>query len=90
MPPLPLLPTFPLQACLHQPGNAHATMGIALAVDIPLDGEQTITVTPLPKLPSGSEGVLAEFATLLGEEDLALHTYILAECILGVPLGFAF
>ena len=55
-----------LNACI----NVHTNIGLSLAVDIPIGGKQTVAATPLPSLPSGSEGIFAEFVTLLGEEDI--------------------
>ena len=67
-----------LSACMLYAGNVHTAMGLPLAVDIPIDGEQTVSATPLPSLPSGSEGIFAESVTLLGEENI----YIILPAIL--------
>ena len=46
------------------------TMGLPIAVDISIDGKPAVAATPPSSLSSGSEGIFAEFVTLLGEEDI--------------------
>ena len=56
----------------------HANIGLSLAVDIPIDGRPGIAASPSPKLQAGSEGILAEFVALVGQDDL----YIILPAIL--------
>ena len=63
-----------LNACI----NVHANIGLSLAVDIPIDGRPGIAASPSPKLQAGSEGILAEFVALVGQDDL----YIILPAIL--------
>ena len=63
-----------LNACI----NVHANIGLSLAVDIPIDGRPGIAASPSPKIQAGSEGILAEFVALVGQDDL----YIILPAIL--------
>ena len=56
----------------------HANIGLSLAVDIPIDGHPGVASSPSPKLQAGSEGTLAEFVALVGQDDL----YIILPAIL--------
>ena len=63
-----------LQACV----NVHTTMDLPIAVAFSMDGTPAVDASSPSSLPSGSDGIFAEFLTLLGEKDV----YIILPAIL--------